>query len=181
MIAVIRLHIQVKLFPWTSLACPAIMQEIHPPLAVQFPMFLLRAFLATLLLAGLAAARQHVFFPTEDGAVVYAIYTEEGNAESVLAHGGRFTKESWEKQAQALLKAGFRVLAIDFRGRGSRTDPHLSLAKTELSMTCWAAVRYRAQGWRKDRNRLSGQVLAARRPPMRRSTQSPVKSTGSSC
>jgi len=30
----------------------------------------------------------------------------------VLAHGGRFNKESWEKQAQRSASAGFRVLAL---------------------------------------------------------------------
>jgi alpha-beta hydrolase superfamily lysophospholipase len=42
----------------------------------------------------------------------------------VLAHGGRFRKDGWTKQAQALVTAGFRVLAIDFRGEGkSRGGP----------------------------------------------------------
>ena len=34
----------------------------------------------------------------------------------VLAHGGRFNKGIWEKQARALAVAEFRALAIDFRG-----------------------------------------------------------------
>jgi len=34
----------------------------------------------------------------------------------ILAHGGRLNRESWHKQAQALVDAGFVVLAIDFRG-----------------------------------------------------------------
>jgi len=74
-------------------------------------MFMLRAFLATVLLAGLAAARQHVSFPTQDGGVVYADMYGKGERGVVLAHGGRFNKESWEKQAQALVNAGFCVLA----------------------------------------------------------------------
>jgi len=37
-----------------------------------------------------------------------------------------------------LLKAGFRVLAIDFRGRGqSHGPPSKSGEDGELSMTCW--------------------------------------------
>jgi pimeloyl-ACP methyl ester carboxylesterase len=41
----------------------------------------------------------------------------------VLAHGGRFNKESWKDQAQVLASKGFRVLAIDFRGFGCSTGP----------------------------------------------------------
>jgi pimeloyl-ACP methyl ester carboxylesterase len=41
----------------------------------------------------------------------------------VLAHGGRFTKESWKKQATELAQAGFRVLAIDLRGFGQSRPP----------------------------------------------------------
>jgi pimeloyl-ACP methyl ester carboxylesterase len=69
-----------------------------------------------------------VSFSTQDGGLIYANLYGKGDRGVVLAHGGRFTKESWEKQAQALVKAGFRVLAIDFRGRGrsrggARTNP----------------------------------------------------------
>jgi pimeloyl-ACP methyl ester carboxylesterase len=61
----------------------------------------------------------------------------------VLAHGGRFTKESWEKQAQELVKAGFRVLAIDFRGRGqSRGPAQARLGDEGLRFDVLAAVRY---------------------------------------
>jgi predicted alpha/beta hydrolase len=40
----------------------------------------------------------------------------------VLAHGGRFDKTSWRKQAQKLVRTGFVVLAISFRGDGKNTD-----------------------------------------------------------
>jgi pimeloyl-ACP methyl ester carboxylesterase len=67
---------------------------------------------------------EQVSFPTQDDGIIYANLYGKGDWGVVLAHGGRFTKESWEKQAQALVKAGFRVLAIDFRGRGqSRGGP----------------------------------------------------------
>src|SRR5688572_53187 len=59
-----------------------------------------------------------VSFPTQDGGLIYANLYGKGSRGVVLAHGGRFTKESWDKQAQVLSKSGFRVLAIDFRGRG---------------------------------------------------------------
>jgi pimeloyl-ACP methyl ester carboxylesterase len=41
----------------------------------------------------------------------------------VLAHGGRFKKESWRKQAEMLSSDGFQVLAIDFRGFGWSSGP----------------------------------------------------------
>ncbi|MGD8331694.1 MAG: alpha/beta fold hydrolase [Acidobacteriota bacterium] len=62
--------------------------------------------------------QQLVSFPTADGGVVYADVYGSGERGVVLAHGGRFTKESWAEQAPVLAAAGFRVVAIDFRGRG---------------------------------------------------------------
>src|SRR5262249_7066204 len=41
----------------------------------------------------------------------------------VLAHGGRFNKESWRKQAKELAEAGYRVLAFNFRGYGDSKGP----------------------------------------------------------
>jgi len=84
-----------------------------------------------------------VWFPTQDGGVVYANMYGKGARGVVLAHGGRFTKESWEKQAQELVKAGFRVLAIDFRGRGqSRGPAQVRPGDEGLRFDVLAAVRY---------------------------------------
>ncbi len=69
-------------------------------------------------LTAVALAQQHVSFTTQDGGIVYADLYGDAERGVVLAHGGRFDKESWEKQARALEAAGFRALAIDFRGRG---------------------------------------------------------------
>ena len=66
---------------------------------------------------GIAAPRE-VSFPTQDGGIVYADVYGHGSSGVVLAHGGRFTKESWAAQGAVLADAGFRVVAIDFRGRG---------------------------------------------------------------
>ncbi len=60
------------------------------------------AVIVALLLARGAAAQKTVSFPTEDGGVVYANVYGEGDRGVVLAHGGRFNKESWENQAQTL-------------------------------------------------------------------------------
>src|ERR1700682_1226577 len=86
-------------------------------------MFVLKALLATRLLAGLAVGQQHVSFPTQDGGLIYADIYGKGDRGVVLAHGGRFNKESWEKQARTLADAGFRVVAIDFRGYGKSRGP----------------------------------------------------------
>ena len=61
----------------------------------------------------------------------------------VLAHGGRFTKESWQQQAQYLARAGFHVLAFDFRGFGQSHGPGESdLFTAPMRLDVLAAVRY---------------------------------------
>ena len=47
-----------------------------------------------LFLAALAAAQEHVSFPTQDGGLIYADIHGNGGRCLVLAHGGRFNKES---------------------------------------------------------------------------------------
>ncbi len=44
---------------------------------------------------------EHASFPTHDGGLIYANLYGKGDRGGVLAHGGRFNKESWEKQARA--------------------------------------------------------------------------------
>jgi len=70
-----------------------------------------------------AIAQKTVSFSTDDGGVVFADLYGSGDRGVVLAHGGRFNKESWAKQAQALAATGFQVLAIDFRGYGKSHGP----------------------------------------------------------
>lgn len=84
-----------------------------------------------------------VSFPTQDGGLVYADLYGGGDRGVVLAHGGRFNKESWEKQARTLTKAGFRVLAIDFRGRGqSRGGTRTQRGDDGARFDVLAAIRY---------------------------------------
>src|ERR1700733_12546392 len=60
-----------------------------------------------------------------------------------LPHGGRFNKESWEKQARTLATGGFRVLALDFRGYGKSRGPGESTPMSApLHLDVLAAVRY---------------------------------------
>ena len=64
-----------------------------------------------------------VTFPLPDQSVeIPADLYGNGARGLILAHGGRFGKESWNKQAQALASAGFLVLAIRFRGDRPNPD-----------------------------------------------------------
>jgi len=99
--------------------------------------------IVALLLSGDAAAQKTVSFPTEDGGVIYADVYGEGDRGVVLAHGGRFNKKSWEKQARTLAAAEFRVLALDFRGYGESRGPGQSdPMSAPLLLDVLAAVRY---------------------------------------
>jgi pimeloyl-ACP methyl ester carboxylesterase len=111
------------------------------------------AILVSVLALGTEGARQdtseppeQVSFPTQDGGLIYANRYGKGERGVVLAHGGRFTKESWDKQAQVLVKAGFRVLAIDFRGRGqSRGGAQTQPPDDGVRFDVLAAIRYLRQ------------------------------------
>lgn len=101
------------------------------------------AIFAVFALASICLAQEHVSFPTEDGGIVYADLYGKGDRGVVLAHGGRFEKESWEKQARELEAAGFRCLAIDFRGRGqSHGGTRLQPGDEGYHFDVLAAVRY---------------------------------------
>ncbi|MGO9340273.1 MAG: alpha/beta hydrolase [Terracidiphilus sp.] len=106
----------------------------------------MRAFngiLLAFLLWARVAAQTTVSFPTEDGGLIYADLYGAGDRAVVLAHGGRFNKESWEKQARMLAAANFRVLAIDFRGYGKSTGPgQADPLSAPLHLDVLAAVRY---------------------------------------
>ena len=99
--------------------------------------------LVTLLLACAARAQQTVSFPTEDGGQIYADVYGEGARGVVLAHGGRFNKESWEKQARTLATAGYQVLALDFRGYGKSKGPgQADPLSAPLQLDVLGVVRY---------------------------------------
>ena len=106
------------------------------------PMPLLRSGLMTLLAVACVAA-QSVSFPTEDGGRVCADLYGRGTRGVVLAHGGQFKKESWRPQALALQSAGFRVLALDFRGFGCSSGPgQADFDTAPFEKDVLAAVRY---------------------------------------
>lgn len=97
----------------------------------------------TLVLAGMTAAPEHVSFPTQDGWIIHGDLYGTSDRGVVLVHGGRFEKGSWEKQARALVKAGFRALAIDLRGFGlSMEGPQSARSDFGSPLDVLAAVRY---------------------------------------
>lgn len=73
---------------------------------------------AIVLLAGSCLfAQRTMTFPLPGAAVqLQGDLYGHGTRAVILAHGGRFGKESWRPQAQALADAGFLVLALRFRG-----------------------------------------------------------------
>jgi pimeloyl-ACP methyl ester carboxylesterase len=86
---------------------------------------------------------KHVSFTTDDSGVIYADLYGNGQRGVVLAHGGRFTKESWQPQAESLVRAGFRVLAFDFRGFGESYGPgDKEMYTAPMHLDVLAAVRY---------------------------------------
>ena len=106
-------------------------------------MRVLVALISSVVLSAVANAQTTVSFPTEDGGVVYADIYGTGDRAVLLAHGGRFNKESWAKQAPVLVSAGFEVMAIDFRGRGKSHGPGgMEASDEQLEMDVMAAVRY---------------------------------------
>jgi dienelactone hydrolase len=98
---------------------------------------------ATLGLAGIASAQEHISFPAQDGWIIHGDLYPGGNRGVVLVHGGRLTKESWEKQAWRLAEAGFRSLAIDLRGFGqSKKEGQNQPPEEGRQLDVLAAVRF---------------------------------------
>lgn len=103
----------------------------------------LRALSLAIALTKLVAAQQAISFPTQDGGRICADLYGKADRGVVLAHGGRFNKESWGEQARTLMSAGFEVLAIDFRGFGCSSGPgHADFDNAPFDNDVLAAVRY---------------------------------------
>lgn len=101
------------------------------------------ALLGVLGCARASATPEPVSFPTPDGGEVHGDLYGTGDRGVVLAHGARFDKESWAAQARALASEGFRVLAIDFRGKGrSRGGEGSTGSWDEWHLDVLAAARF---------------------------------------
>jgi pimeloyl-ACP methyl ester carboxylesterase len=86
---------------------------------------------------------ESVVFTADDGAVIHADVYGTGDRGVVLAHGGQFTRGSWKPQAEQLARAGFHVLAFDFRGFGQSHGPGDSdLDTAPMHLDVLAAVRF---------------------------------------
>ncbi len=101
----------------------------------------LRLTAGLLFLIGGAVAQEHISYPTSDGGLIQADSYGKGDRAVVLVHGGRFNKESWRKQAETLVGAGFHVVAIDMRGYGQSHGPgQADLYTAPLYLDILAAV-----------------------------------------
>ena len=88
-------------------------------------------------------APEHLSLTAADGAVIYADLYGAGDRGVVLAHGGQFNKASWQLQAEQLARAGFRVIAFDFRGFGQSRGPGDSdMYSAPMRLDVLAAVDY---------------------------------------
>lgn len=84
-----------------------------------------------------------ISFATVDGGEIVADIYGVGDSAVVLAHGGRFNKESWTRQARELSIAGFQVMAIDFRGYGQSRGPgQEEVLSAPLHLDILAGVSY---------------------------------------
>jgi pimeloyl-ACP methyl ester carboxylesterase len=106
-------------------------------------MRVVRFLIMAAILATCVRAQTTVTFETKDGATIFADVYGRGEKGLVLAHGGRFNKESWAKQAQTFATAGFCILALDFRGYGRSHGPgDADPLSAPLQLDVLAGVRY---------------------------------------
>ena len=105
-------------------------------------MMLAEILLSIALLTATSTAPEELSFPSSDGGVVGAHVYGEGENVLVLVHGGRFNKESWAEQAPFFAEAGFKVLAIDLRGRGISHGGPQEDSERDLQLDVLAAVRF---------------------------------------
>ena len=90
-------------------------------------------------------AQQPVAIPVPGSGAISADVYGTGDRGVVLAHGGRFDRSSWTKQARALSDAGFHVVAIDFRASVESRAGRPSACLYDdacLAVDVLAAVRY---------------------------------------
>ena len=97
------------------------------------------------------SAPSSIAIPTADGrGPIAADVYGAGDRAVLLLHGGRRTKGDWKPQAETIARAGFRVMAIDFRAWAQPAgggDEGCGYDAGCLAKDVLAAVRYlRASG-----------------------------------
>jgi hypothetical protein len=108
-----------------------------------------RAGIIAFLVAGLTSGQEPVSFATRDGWIIHGDLYGSGGRGIVLVHGGRFEKGCWQMQAQVMVKAGFRALAIDLRGFGLSKEGSKSMRSdfgSPLDVPAADTCMRRAQG-----------------------------------
>jgi pimeloyl-ACP methyl ester carboxylesterase len=95
--------------------------------------------------AAFTAPPDHVAFRAADEVEVSGISYGSGRNAILLVPGSHGVGETWDMQARRLAKAGFRVLAIDYRGRGRLTIVPPDDEKAHLDVV-GAARQLRAEG-----------------------------------
>jgi esterase/lipase len=104
---------------------------------------------AVLIPTAVAWAQQPIAIPLSGRtAEIQADLYGRGTKCVVLAHGGRFTKESWKSPAEVLVRAGFVALAIRYRGDSQASDgtPNSTGSPAENAEDVLAAVQYLHRG-----------------------------------
>lgn len=101
--------------------------------------------LAVAFLALPAISQQTITIAMPDGhTAIQADLYGNGDRGMVLAHGGRFGKDSWAPQAKILAGKGFTVLAVQFRGDRKNPDGSTGAQGSypDNAADVLAAVRY---------------------------------------
>src|SRR5579872_399198 len=104
---------------------------------------MLTLLMGVLLMASAPVAPKEISFPAQDAGVVYADVYGSGERGVVLAHGAKFDKASWKDQAAEIAHAGFRVVAVEFRGYGkSKGGPNSKPGFDDMYLDVLAGVKY---------------------------------------
>jgi pimeloyl-ACP methyl ester carboxylesterase len=105
-------------------------------------MVLVAIFVVAALVSATPGPPHLVRFPTADGGIVGANVYGESDSVVILVHGARFDKESWAEQAPLIADAGFKVIAIDLRGRGESRGGPQDDAERRIDLDVLATVDY---------------------------------------
>ena len=100
-------------------------------------MSVLRVAPIALFVTTLAVAQHTVSFPTEDGGHICADLYGQGTRAVVLAHGGRFNKESWGNKLRTWHRKDLKSWPLIFAGSAVRPVlDNRTLTVPPLQRTC---------------------------------------------